>query len=126
MKINIFSVVFILVIMTALPSCVHFHDDDVSVSISEDEDEFEMDADYRKNQSNKVQVYLNDHLLNGRVKVKRGHINREITLDDNTSFYVNADPGRLYIKIDKDENSAASLERIKLVCEDLKIILAEQ
>lgn len=126
MKKTALSVVLGLMIVITMPSCFHFNDDNVSISVSDDEDEYEMDADYQKRKTHAVQVYLNDHLLNGEVKLRRNdHVSREITLDDNTTFYINTHPGNLQIKIDKTENSEESCERVRRACDDLKEILAQ-
>ena len=126
MKKNTLSIVLALMILAALSSCFHFNDHDISISISDDDNEYEMDADYKRSQTHAVQVYLNDHLLNGEVKLKRNdYVDREITLDDKTTFHINSNPGSLNIRIDKTENSEESCERIRVVCEDLKEILAD-
>jgi hypothetical protein len=126
MKNKALSIVLVLMIVAATPSCIHFNDHDISISVSDDEDEYEMDADYSRRQTRAVQVYLNDHLLNGHVKLKRNdRIDKEITLDDKTTFYINSEPGSLHIKIDKTENSEEQCERIRQACEELKEILAE-
>jgi hypothetical protein len=119
-------VVLALMILATAPSCIHFNDHDISISVSDDDDEYEMDADYSRRQTRAVQVYLNDHLLNGKIKLKRNdRVDKEITLDDNTTFYINSNPGSLQIKIDKTKNSAEQCERIREACEDLKEILAD-
>ena len=126
MKKTTISVVLGLMIVIAMPSCFHINDDNVSISVSDDENEYEMEADYQRRKTRAVQVYLNDHLLNGEVKLKRNdHVNREITLDDNTTFYINTEPGSINIKIDKTKNSEAQCEKIRIACEDLKEILAQ-
>ena len=126
MKKNTLSIVLALMVLAALSSCFHFNDHDISISTSDDDNEYEMDADYKRSQTHAVQVYLNDHLLNGEVKLKRnGYVDREITLDDKTTFHINSNPGSLNIRIDKTENSEESCERIRVACEDLKEILAD-
>jgi len=112
------------IFLVVLSSCFHNHN--ISISISDDEDEYEMDASYRKNQTHKVRAYLNEHLLNkSTVSFKTRSMDEEITLDDNTTFYINAHPGELRIKIDKTENSDESFEKVKQACEELKDILAD-
>jgi hypothetical protein len=112
------------IFLVVLSSCFHNHN--ISITVSDDEDEYEMDALYRKNQTHKVRAYLNEHLLNKSVvSFKNKSMDEEITLDDNTTFYINSYPGELRIKIDKTENSAESFEKVKQVCEDLKDILAD-
>jgi hypothetical protein len=126
MKKYALSIILVLMILATMPSCFHFNDHDISISVSDDDDEYEMDADYKRSQTHAVQVYLNDHLLNGHVRLRRNdHIDKEITLDDNTTFYINSNPGSLQIKIDKTENSEEQCERVRQACEDLKEILAD-
>lgn len=114
-----------MLFLLLLSSCFHNHNV-TSISISEDEDEYEMDASYRKSKTHQVRVYLNENLLdNSTVLVKNKPVKKEITLDDNTSFYLDAHPGELRIKIDKSDNSEASCKKIRLVCEGLKEILED-
>jgi hypothetical protein len=126
MKKNLVLIAVGLIILATAPSCFHFSDHDVSISISDDDDEYEMDADYHRSKAHAVQVYLNDHLLDGKIKIRHNdHINKELTLDDNTTLYISSNPGNLQIKIDKTENSEASCERVRQACEDIKEILAD-
>ncbi len=115
-----------LMMIAGLSSCFHRHHD-LSFRVSEDEDEFEMDGDYRRNQSRKVQVYLNNRLLsNSSVRFdEEDFVDKEITLDDNTTFYINTNPGELSIRIDKNENSEESCERVKNFCKELEIVLKD-
>lgn len=114
-----------LMMIAGLSSCFHHHPD-MSISVSDDEDEFEMDADYRRNQSHKVQVYLNDRLLtNSGVSIRNGFIDDEVILKDKTTFYINTNPGELNIRINKNENSEESCERIREICEELKVIIED-
>jgi hypothetical protein len=120
------SIILALVILASFPSCFHFSDHDISISVSDDEDEYEMDADYSRSQAHAVRVYLNNHLLNGKFKMRRNdYLDKEITLDDKTTFYINSNPGSLQIRIDKKENSEEQCERVRQACEDLKEILAD-
>lgn len=124
MKKHFISTVPGIIFLIFLSSCFHNHN--ISISISDDEKEYEMDASYRKNQTHKVRAYLNEHLLsNSVVLVKNTSMDEEIILDDNSTFYINSYPGELRIKMDKTENSEASCEKVKQVCEDLKDILAD-
>jgi len=49
-----------------------------------------------------------------------------ITLDDKTTFYIRSKPGNLEIKLNKQENSAASYKKIKKMCEGIKSIVEEK
>lgn len=123
MKRNLVLVVLGLMMMAAIASCFHHHND-FSIRFSDDDDEFEMEADYPRHQSHDVKVYLNDHLLN-QVSHRRRHSfkNEEITLDDNTKFYIDSYPGELNIRIDKEENSEEGYIRVKELCQGLKVVI---
>lgn len=113
------------IMLLAFSSCFH-HGHDFSITISDDEDEYEMDASYSKRQARAIRIYLNDHLLHNNIVLhKNNSVDEEITLDDNTTFYINSYPGEFRIKIDKRENSEESCARLKQICEELKEILAE-
>ena len=125
MKNYIVSLALGLMMIAGLSSCFH-HRHNISISVSDDDDEYEMDADYGRNKSHKVQVYLNNHLLNNsNVSIQNGFVDDEVTLDDKTTFYINTNPGELSIRINKNENSEESCERVRQACEELKQILAD-
>ena len=110
-------------ILAAGTSCV-FYNDNLSVSVSDDEDEYEMDASFQNRKTHAVQVYVNDHLLINSSKWRNGdEVEKEVRLDDNTKFSLNASPGELRIRIDKTANSEASCEKIRIACEDIKELL---
>jgi hypothetical protein len=56
---------------------------------------------------------------------RNDYIEKQITLDDKTTFYINSNPGSLQIKIDKTENTEEQCEKVRQACEDLKEILAK-
>ena len=125
MKNYIVSLALGLMMIAGMSSCFH-HRHDISISVSDDEDEYEMEADYRRNQSHAVQVYLNNNLLNNsNVSIQNGFVDDEVTLDDKTTFYINTNPGELIIIINKNENTEESCERVRQACEELKQILAD-
>jgi hypothetical protein len=47
-------------------------------------------------------------------------IKGQLTLDDNTTFYIKKYPGYLEIKLDKRRNSYESYQRMKQMCEGIK------
>lgn len=123
MKKYIVSLALGLMIITGMSSCFHHHHD-ISISVSDNEDEYEMEADYRRNQSPAVQGYLNKHLLtNSSVSIHNGFVDDVVTLDDKTTFYINTHPGELNIRVNKNENSEESCERVRQICEELKEII---
>ena len=122
MKKFITPVMAALVVLVLLSACFHSHD--ICISTSEDEEDYEMDASFHRNKSHAIQVYLNEHLINNRTSFKNWN-DEEITLDDETTFYIDSSPGQLRIRIDKAKNSEESYEKVRRACEELKEILAD-
>jgi len=50
-------------------------------------------------------------------------IDGQIALDDRTTFYIKKYPGFLEIKLDKEENSYQSYQRIRTMCEEIKTVI---
>ena len=97
---------------------------DTSISIKESANSYRFYASYTKNKSRLVQKYL-DEALQTHTELRRSSMGAYVTLTDNTSFYIRTTPGRLLIKLDKNENSPASCERVKKIFEQVKIKLGE-
>ncbi|HQW83021.1 MAG TPA: hypothetical protein PK987_01095 [Ferruginibacter sp.] len=124
MKKNIFVVLPLLIFILIFSSCFNHHN--LSVYISDDKNDYEMDASFQKRQTHAVQKYLNANLLAFENEWhKYDLINKEVTLNDNTTFFIDAAPGALRIKIDKEENSEQAYEKIRQVCEEIKDLLAD-
>ena len=52
-------------------------------------------------------------------------IDGTIALDDHTTFYIKKYPGKLEIKLNKDENSDEAYERVKSMCNGIKKLLVK-
>lgn len=125
MKKYILSIALGMLVMAGLSSCFH-HRHDVSVTVTEDDDAFEMEAGYRERQTKTVQVYLNERLLKtSGTHIKNGYISDQVTLNDNARFHIISSPCELSIQFNKNENSAASYEKLKQVCSELEQILSD-
>jgi hypothetical protein len=114
----------VLFLLSVFSSC--FRDHDVSIYVSDSEDVYRMKAKYRKNQTLAVQRFLDEEFRDDNIiSFKNSSVDEEIILDDDTRFYINSRPGKLKIQIDKTENTEESYNKIKAVCEDIKVLLAE-
>ena len=113
-----------LLIISSSSSCFHRHHSN-SLTISDSRDEIELDASYDKSKSRKIQrlldIELGDH---SDASFKHEYIDERITLDDQTRFYLRLFPGRLKIRLDKSENPDESCERIRTLCDDIKVMLS--
>ena len=121
MRKQILAIACILFFVASFSSCFHHHHHNTSVTISDSGDEYEMYASYDIDKARKIQRLL-DRELN--VDIGRSgrhtHVDATITLDDRTTFYMQAFPGELKINFDKTRNSEDSWIRIQDVCEEIK------
>ncbi len=94
------------------------------LTVSESDHDYKIIADYPERDTRKVQAYMNEKIGNkNHISFINAHIDAQLTLDDGTRFYIKQKPGYLSIKLDKDENSPASLQEIKSLGEGLKPLL---
>jgi hypothetical protein len=114
-------------LLSVFSSCFRYHDNDVSISIKEDDEEYRLSARFDDSKTRAVQNYIKDCTSPNSIFNHGGHneIDATLTLDDNTRFYIKSYEGRLKIKLNKEENSEESCERIKEMCEGVKQLLAE-
>lgn len=96
-----------------------------NISISESDNSYEFYASYTNNKTLQVHRFLDNKLKTKQV-FNHGRVDAMITLSDNTNVYVKTTPGRLLIKLDKNDNSPEAYERIKRVGEDLRIKLEDE
>lgn len=131
MKIRFLWVAGGLFLLSALSSCHwHRHYHDVSISINDDEDIYQLSARFDERKTVAIEKYLRQcsksidgsFMYNGN---EHDYINANLILDDDTRVFVKSHNGRLKIKFNKEENSAASYERVKDMCEGIKELLAK-
>ena len=115
-----------LFFVTSFTSCFRHRHHDTSVTISDSGDDYEMYASFDVNKTRKIQRLLDRELnLDLGSSGRNVHVDANITLDDQTTFYMRAVPGRLRIRFDKSENSGESWEKIHEVCEEIKEALTD-
>jgi len=119
---NKLIIAFSLFVLIAFTSCRYRHN--TNISIHEQRDSYEFYASYSKNKAAKVQRYLDERL--GSSEFYRSELenyDRTEVMNDDTKFYIQSEPGRLKIKLDKRENTEASYKRVKHICDGLKDVL---
>lgn len=107
-----------------LSSCFSYHSNNVSVKINDDEEQYTLSATYQERKTTAVQNYINEY-AGGENIISRGRADATVTLDDDTEFYIRSKKGKLKIKFDKEENSAAAYEKVKAMCQGIKEIVTE-
>ena len=99
---------------------------DTSISIKDSENLYKLTAYFPEDRTAKVKRYINSCISEGEFFTP-GNDPVDITADlkDNTRFHIKSRNGKLLIEIKKSENTEASLERIKKMCEGIKKVLTE-
>jgi hypothetical protein len=100
------------------------NDNDVSIKINETDDIYQLRAHYGEWKTDKVRRYMNERLHTNN-RFRNATMDADVTLDDKTSFYIRTSSGRLFIKVNRNQNDPEAFERVKQFGEDLKNELAD-
>lgn len=116
---------FVVILSAAillLSSCHKHRHNNTSISINESGSIFQMSASFNPSKTNKLQHVINNRLSESTdISFVNTEMDATLTLDDETKFYVRSYPGYLKIKFNKNQNSVESYERIKGLCEGIKV-----
>jgi hypothetical protein len=124
MKKNSIAVVCNLLMLCLSLSCGQMNGHSVSMQVSDSERYFKMRAQFNKNKTRNVELYMNKRIGDAsNMSFINARIDGTLALDDHTTFYIKKYPGYLEIKLDKYENSVHSLEEIKDMAEGLKSVI---
>jgi hypothetical protein len=116
------KIVIALSISIALISC-GFPGGSISIKHSEYDHYYEMTAKFNPDKTAAVERWLDKELATGDVSFTKTEIDGNITLDDNSTFYMKKSPGFLNIKLDKEKNSDAIYRKIRSVCEGINDVV---
>jgi uncharacterized protein YxeA len=97
---------------------------DIAISVNDTDDQYQVEASYGRNQSRKVLSYIDAQLSRSK-QFRHARMDGDVELDDHTKLYIRTKPGRLVIKVNKNDNDSASIERIRNLTEGIKIRLTE-
>ena len=95
----------------------------ISIKHSEDDHYYEMTAKFNPDRTLAVERWLDKELASGDVSFTNMQIDGNITLDDNSTFYIKKSPGFLNIKLDKEKNSEAIYKKVRAVCEGINEVV---
>lgn len=116
------SCLFLLCILSA---CTNRND--TSVTIRETKDSYQFSASYNKNKDKLIHQCINISVEPDAVfPASDDDLDVTRTLLDSTIFYIRSSPGRLTIKLDKEDNNLATYTRMKERCEMLKNIITSK
>ena len=115
-------VLYALSLCIAIISC-GFPGGSVSIKHSQYSHYYEMTAKFNPDRTAAVERWLDKELATGDVSFTNTEIDGNITLDNQATFYIKKSPGFLNIKLDKEKNSAAVYQQIRLVCEGINEVV---
>jgi len=121
----------IIVLLTCVISlniftgCNYYGDDhNTNVSYKETNQYYSMKAHFNKSKMREVEEYMNNKIgKRSNMSFTNSQIDGKISLDDHTTFYIKKYPGRLEIKLDKNQNSDDSYQQIKSMCQGIKKVV---
>ena len=124
MKPSMLSFLCLFLLVGFCFSCTSFNSNQINLTVSEDEEDYKVLAAYPEDNTQKVETYLNETIGDkNHISFTNTTIDALLTLDDGTKMYVNNKPGKLQIKLNKRENSAASYREVKALGEGLQPFL---
>ncbi len=111
--------------ITVACSCLH-HNGNIDISYKDSGEYYSMDAYFSKEKTRDVEKYMDERIgRRSHMSFVNSRIDGTIALDDHTRFYIKKYPGRLTIKLDKDENSNESYREIKSMCQGIKDVVTD-
>ena len=97
-----------------------------SISFSESDHYYSMKALFPESKTRQVEHYMDKYIgEQSNMSFANTRIDGQIGLDDHTHFYIKKHAGYLQIKLNKDENSEESYERVREMCQEIKTILSK-
>jgi uncharacterized protein YxeA len=97
---------------------------DISIHVNDTDEQYQVDASYGRDQSRRVLSYIDAHLSKSK-QFRHARMDGNIELDDHTKLYIKTRPGHLFIKVNKNDNDSASVERIRELTEGIKVRLTD-
>ncbi len=96
----------------------------ISINVDDNNEEYQIEASYGKAKSRRVLSYI-DAQLSKTKQFRHSLMEGDIELEDHTKLYIKTKPGKLIIKVNKNDNDSVSIERIRALTEGIKIRLTE-
>jgi len=98
---------------------------ETKVSITDSDDTYEFYAKFDKSKTRQIQDFINKKIAPSSLITDRD-LDVTTTLDDKTQFEIKQSPGKVHIKLDKEDNTVASYIRIKKICNGIRGIISEK
>jgi hypothetical protein len=117
------SIHLFLFLSMTISACRH-HGNETSVTVKDSHRYYYLEASFNEDLTHDVERYLNDKIGQSDPSILiDGSGERRITLSDHSSFHLVTEPGYVELKLDKGQNSKASYQRIRSICQGLKNVV---
>jgi hypothetical protein len=118
--------VYLFLLLTITISACSHHRNETSVTVKDSHRYYYLEASFNENLTHDVERYLNDKIGQSDPSILiEGAGDRRITLSDHSSFHLVTEPGYVKLKLDKDQNTKASYQRIRSICQGLKAVVVQ-
>jgi hypothetical protein len=98
--------------------------DNIKVSVNETKEEYRFEASFNEDKSEDVAQYMDDYL--DQKIFENAQVNAAMRLNDGTQIYAKTDDGEVKIRLNKQDNSRESYEKIKKMGEGIKRVLTNK
>jgi hypothetical protein len=115
----------VIACMMSLLSCMTGYDDgNTSLNFKDSDHYYSMNAHFNKNKTRALEEYMDRRIgRRSNMSFRNSQIDGTLGLDDHTTFYIKKYPGHIMIKVDKNKNSDEGYDRIRSMCEGMKVVL---
>lgn len=112
-----------LILASYFGLAANFNPTRTTIVIKESSDTYQLTASYDKAKTERVKNYMNNCLKPELAFTNSNNMDQDITLHDHTRFHISFSPGDLFIKININSNSRASLQRIRALCRGVSAVI---
>lgn len=93
----------------------------ISITTKDNNKYYQFKARFNQRKSEQIKQCLNKNLMQySDISLDKNYINETIVLNNDTKFYLQTAPGKIKVEFNKYENSEASYNQIKKLCDDIK------
>lgn len=113
-----------MLLISILSSCKH--SEDVKISVKDTDDEYTFSAYFDEKKTDEIVKVIDQNIAPTTIHSDENEIDVTTTLDDKTKFDLQYEPGEVMIKLNKNENSKSSYQRVKKMCEEIKSAIGKK
>ena len=100
----------------------YFHGGSVSLAIKETTSRYQLQISYNHDRAAAVEKYIDSCFAPVMIFGAQHKIDKDIRINSESSFHIKADKGHLLLVADKDNNSTASLNKLRGINEGIKAV----